>query len=82
MTMTMMPLRTLKVVLLVASATISLQVLADTTTYTHHKLVDCIDSNDSCASWAEEGECTANPKFMKEACTKSCDLCEEEEEEE
>jgi diketogulonate reductase-like aldo/keto reductase len=30
------------------------------------------DQNDSCAKWASEGECGANPAFMWETCVESC----------
>jgi prolyl 4-hydroxylase len=35
----------------------------------------CEDSDDECASWAENGECENNPKFMSLKCRKSCKKC-------
>ena len=35
----------------------------------------CEDTNDSCASWAKNGECKKNPAYMHSSCTLSCGLC-------
>jgi glutathione peroxidase-family protein len=36
---------------------------------------ECADNEGGCASWAAQGECTANPDFMHGACRLSCKLC-------
>eukprot|EP00962_Isochrysis_galbana_P008292 scaffold2267_cov112-Isochrysis_galbana.AAC.4 len=36
---------------------------------------DCLDTDPSCAEWASEGECDANPEYMKTSCPVSCDAC-------
>ena len=37
----------------------------------------CASTNDSCAAWADKGECKTNPKYMlKECSTSCCKLCE------
>ena len=37
---------------------------------------DCNDENDKfCRGWAEQGECIANPGYMKEQCKYSCGAC-------
>lgn len=38
-------------------------------------LVPCVDEHESCESWAKEGQCIANPAFMRAKCRKSCDEC-------
>jgi hypothetical protein len=35
----------------------------------------CKDSNKNCGSWADRGECEANPRYMLSNCKKSCDQC-------
>ena len=35
----------------------------------------CDDTHDQCATWAEGGECDANPGYMLRSCRKSCDTC-------
>eukprot|EP00339_Tiarina_fusa_P009549 CAMPEP_0117006418 /NCGR_PEP_ID=MMETSP0472-20121206/6654_1 /TAXON_ID=693140 ORGANISM="Tiarina fusus, Strain LIS" /NCGR_SAMPLE_ID=MMETSP0472 /ASSEMBLY_ACC=CAM_ASM_000603 /LENGTH=452 /DNA_ID=CAMNT_0004707879 /DNA_START=465 /DNA_END=1823 /DNA_ORIENTATION=- len=35
----------------------------------------CVDDHENCAFWAESGECTNNPKYMKVNCAKSCNSC-------
>ena len=35
----------------------------------------CSDRDDSCASWAKEGECTKSPGYMLKECPTSCGLC-------
>ncbi|PSC73401.1 putative trehalase [Micractinium conductrix] len=35
----------------------------------------CLDSNEGCREWADNGECSANPKFMTKACRLSCGVC-------
>lgn len=37
---------------------------------------ECMDSNDSCRTWAADGECSSNPAFMLSACRESCYQCE------
>jgi hypothetical protein len=32
----------------------------------------CHDNDDSCAAWAEGGECSVNPAYMKKHCADSC----------
>jgi hypothetical protein len=34
------------------------------------------DNSGSCASWAAQGECEANPSFMKMRCAASCGTCD------
>ena len=42
---------------------------------------NCDDNDDSCAEWAESGECEVNPQYMKKQCANSCNTgCEGEEE--
>ena len=36
---------------------------------------ECKDLVATCVSWAEKGECTANPGYMRPNCPKSCDAC-------
>ena len=38
----------------------------------------CKDANNDCASWADGGQCTANPDYMTMNCRKSCKICSEE----
>ena len=44
------------------------------------KIIDeafgCGDKHDNCQMWAKSGECKANPGFMSEQCTVSCDTCD------
>jgi hypothetical protein len=35
----------------------------------------CMDAETSCPSWAKQGQCHANPKFMHTTCKRSCNLC-------
>ena len=35
----------------------------------------CGDTHGGCGSWADGGECTKNPTFMKESCRESCGFC-------
>ncbi len=35
----------------------------------------CVDTNDSCAPWAADGECLSNAEYMRTACPESCNLC-------
>lgn len=37
---------------------------------------DCTDQNASCAFWATEGECQANPSYMLTQCAYSCQSCD------
>ena len=37
---------------------------------------ECMDTNDSCRTWAADGECSSNPGFMLSACRESCFQCE------
>lgn len=34
---------------------------------------DCADEEPNCRSWAVQGECTANPDFMKKSCRCACE---------
>jgi len=34
---------------------------------------ECVDSNQSCAMWACDGECEKNPSFMSESCPCACE---------
>jgi len=36
---------------------------------------DCNDMNKECDSWAGQGECDANPKYMLQYCRRSCEVC-------
>jgi hypothetical protein len=40
--------------------------------------LNCSDNNDECATWASQGECDANPKYMLVQCKKSCYVCGDE----
>jgi hypothetical protein len=33
-----------------------------------------VDKDDNCGGWAQEGECEANPNYMRNSCAKSCSL--------
>ena len=35
----------------------------------------CADDNTNCPGWAQAGECTKNPNYMKVSCKKSCNTC-------
>ena len=35
----------------------------------------CIDTDEDCRQWAEDGECNNNRAFMKKKCRKSCGFC-------
>jgi cyclophilin family peptidyl-prolyl cis-trans isomerase len=35
----------------------------------------CVDADANCQSWAQAGECDANPGFMRASCMRSCDAC-------
>jgi len=37
----------------------------------------CRNEHESCDSWAQAGECDANPQYMRANCAISCDTCEE-----
>jgi len=37
---------------------------------------ECEDSHPSCYSWAQSGECDANPVWMGDNCKKSCGTCD------
>lgn len=39
-------------------------------------LVECVDSEESCSSWAQEGYCFSNAGYMSIACPRSCDVCD------
>lgn len=36
---------------------------------------DCLDQHEECDKWKEAGECSSNPVFMNDICTKSCGMC-------
>lgn len=36
----------------------------------------CVDRNAACTAWANEGECDANPNYMRAECARSCYVCE------
>ena len=36
----------------------------------------CVDKHDSCAGWAQQGECEDNPGFMNRECARSCGSCD------
>ena len=36
--------------------------------------VVCADAQDTCRTWAEEGECVENPDFMLSSCCWSCHI--------
>ena len=42
------------------------------TTTTNPTTTMCVDHNKSCAMWAREGGCTANPSYMQKSCCLSC----------
>jgi thiol-disulfide isomerase/thioredoxin len=35
----------------------------------------CVDEQESCQAWAKDGQCIANPAFMRAKCQKSCNVC-------
>merc|ERR1712110_325325 len=35
----------------------------------------CEDAHSGCGSWADGGECSKNPSFMKDSCAESCGFC-------
>ena len=37
----------------------------------------CADHHLSCDEWADAGECTRNPEFMRQTCAGACDACAE-----
>ena len=37
--------------------------------------IDCVDQNEYCDYWADVGECTRNPSWMKWFCQKACGFC-------
>ena len=38
-------------------------------------VLGCEDSHSGCGSWADGGECSKNPEFMKTTCAESCGVC-------
>mmetsp|Transcript_102412 Transcript_102412/g.181863 ORF Transcript_102412/g.181863 Transcript_102412/m.181863 type:complete len:164 (+) Transcript_102412:65-556(+) len=36
----------------------------------------CADNDESCAYWAQQGECSSNPSYMQSECQDSCGLCQ------
>jgi hypothetical protein len=36
---------------------------------------DCIDKDNKCLFWAQQGDCVRNPKFMSNTCPQSCEQC-------
>ena len=40
------------------------------------ELSGCIDSRKECKRWARDGECDANPGFMRKECRASCNECQ------
>jgi hypothetical protein len=40
--------------------------------------VVCEDTNDLCEFWAAEGECNANPTYMRANCSRSCKVCSDQ----
>ncbi|KAL8586258.1 hypothetical protein ACOMHN_003773 [Nucella lapillus] len=36
---------------------------------------ECVDENASCQAWAQNGQCDANPGYMRKHCRKSCQVC-------
>ncbi|XP_055891008.1 zinc metalloproteinase nas-15-like isoform X3 [Biomphalaria glabrata] len=39
--------------------------------------LECVDTHENCKSWADNGECQANPSWMINNCRKSCEKCED-----
>lgn len=35
----------------------------------------CVDRNDRCGSWKQDGQCFSNPSYMLENCRKTCGGC-------
>jgi prolyl 4-hydroxylase len=52
----------------------SLELVKDDTTNNENKL-PCADDDYQCNSWANVGECTANPSYMTKSCRYSCKVC-------
>lgn len=48
------------------------QLLLVSTPFSQGKQILHEDLLEECADWAEVGECTKNPKYMKENCPASC----------
>jgi len=44
------------------------------------KSITCDDNHESCALWASQGECKANPIYMLSNCKASCKVCKEDDE--
>ena len=41
----------------------------------HARNADCADRDDSCVSWAKQGECIRNAAYMNGMCKRSCNKC-------
>merc|ERR1712216_766425 len=37
--------------------------------------IHCVDDNEECSGWAEDGECEKNAEYMLETRKKSCGVC-------
>jgi ShK domain-like len=48
-----------------------------TNSCSHHQnnMEICHDKDARCLFWAERGECSNNPNFMKNSCPQSCEFC-------
>lgn len=42
----------------------------------HNVAVQCINTNELCAYWAQLGECQKNPNYMQKGCKLACQSCE------
>ena len=34
---------------------------------------DCMDLDKRCSAWAAQGECSANPGYMRQSCCRACE---------
>ena len=46
-----------------------------TFTSTNQENANCRDKETDCQWWANEGECSQNPRYMLSDCRMSCDVC-------
>lgn len=51
-------------------------VFGDTAKYDREVRKECKNRNQDCSYWAAQGECEANPKYMKLHCAPACRTCE------
>jgi len=64
---------------------VGIECLATNSEHTHFRCLgkpsnlnlvyECLDENEECRKWANQGECSKNPQFMKLRCRQSCKTC-------